>query len=422
MLRAVIAVLLFASLQALARAEPQVLVTVGPLQVTSADLNAAMASSPFAAKVPTMDENDQAGLRGDMLRRLVVARMLALEAQRLGLDKTEAYRQDLAAFRLSLLYQAYVRKLREGIVIPDATLAAMTQQFKQDNDGLAAAKAAYINERYRSLKETTFRKLVQQAGVSVREPKLAAVGPDTVLAEGGGLRVRYADLMDAKEYPKPPSREWLQDRLTSRIELLAVATAAVKDGIDVSAQLRKYESERLPALTMESKAREWIPGDKTLQDWFAKHPSIGLVPERRHVGQIVLASREEADAMRQRIAKGESLFVLAGQYSADPEGRKQNGDMGWVVKGKGVPAFEQALAKLRDNEVSEVVKAPDGTYHILTILERKPERHEAFADVRDRVAQAILAEKMRGYVSELDRRYQPSWKVLQPSADAATAK
>ncbi|HTY99862.1 MAG TPA: peptidylprolyl isomerase, partial [Rhodocyclaceae bacterium] len=127
----------------------------------------------------------------------------------------------------------------------------------------------------------------------------------------------------------------------------------------------------------------------------------------------------EADAMRRRIAKGESLFVLAGKYSVDAEGRKQNGDMGWVVKGKGLPALEQALAKLEDGEVSDVVKAPDGTYHLLTILERKPERREAFADVRDRVAQAIIAEKLQVFVADLDGRYKPSWKVLQPAAPAA---
>ncbi|HTZ00338.1 MAG TPA: peptidyl-prolyl cis-trans isomerase [Rhodocyclaceae bacterium] len=407
------------SLQAAAFAEPQVLVTVGPLQVTSADLNAAMASSPFGAKVPTMDENDQAGLRGDMLRRLVISRLLTLEAQRLGLDKTEAYRQDLESFRLGLLYQAYVRKLRDGIVIPDATLAAMTQQFKQDNEGLAAAKSAYINERYRTLKETTFRNLVQQAGVRTYEERFAGAKPDTVLAEGGDIRVRYGDLVNAKEYPKPPSSDWLKDRLASRVELLVVADAAAKQGIDVAGGLQKYGSERLPAVMMETKTKEWIPDEKTLRDWFAKHPATALVPERRHIGQLVLATREEADAMRRRIAKGESLFVLAGKYSVDAEGRKQNGDMGWVVKGKGLPALEQALAKLKDGEVSDVVKAPDGTYHLLTILERKPERHEAFADVRDRVAQAIIAEKLQVFVADLDGRYKPSWKVLQPAAPAA---
>jgi len=72
-----------------ASAASQVLATIGTMQVSSDDLNAAMASSPFATQLASMDENDQAGLRGDMLRRLVAARLLTLEARKLGLDKTK---------------------------------------------------------------------------------------------------------------------------------------------------------------------------------------------------------------------------------------------------------------------------------------------------------------------------------------------
>ena len=83
-----------------ANAASQVLVTVGNMQVSSDDLNAAMASSPFATQMASMGVDDQAGLRGDMLRRLVAARLLSLEAQNLGLDKTKDYQQDIESFRL----------------------------------------------------------------------------------------------------------------------------------------------------------------------------------------------------------------------------------------------------------------------------------------------------------------------------------
>ena len=56
----------------------QVLVTIDTLQVNSDDLDAAMASSPFSTQQTSMDEDDQAALRGDMLRRLVASRLLTL--------------------------------------------------------------------------------------------------------------------------------------------------------------------------------------------------------------------------------------------------------------------------------------------------------------------------------------------------------
>jgi hypothetical protein len=139
----------FATSSLSVNAEPQVLVTIGSVQVSSDDLNTAMASSPFASQSISMDEDDQAGLRGDMLRRLVAARLLALEAQRLSLDKTRAYQQDIETFRQGLLYRFYMDKLRERIVIPPDTLSAMQQQFKGDSEGLIAAKSAYEADQFK---------------------------------------------------------------------------------------------------------------------------------------------------------------------------------------------------------------------------------------------------------------------------------
>lgn len=118
LLRMLVLAAFFATSSLSVNAEPQVLVTIGSMQVSSDDLNVAMASSPFATQAISMDEDDQAGLRGDMLRRLVAAQLLALDAQRLGLDKTKAYQQDIENFRQGLLYRFYMDKLRERIVIP----------------------------------------------------------------------------------------------------------------------------------------------------------------------------------------------------------------------------------------------------------------------------------------------------------------
>ena len=167
-----------------ANAASQVLVTVGSMQVSSDDLNAAMASSPFATQMISMDEDDQAGLRGDMLRRLVAARLLTQEAHRLGLDKTEAYQKEIENFRLGLLYRFYMEKLRERIVIPADTLAAMKKQFKGDLDGMTAAKAAYVNGQYQTLKLATLQNMLEKDQTRLHEDRIKpGIKADTVLMD-----------------------------------------------------------------------------------------------------------------------------------------------------------------------------------------------------------------------------------------------
>ena len=396
-----------------ANAASQVLATIGTMQVSSDDLNAAMASSPFATQLASMDENDQAGLRGDMLRRLVAARLLTLEARKLGLDKTKAYQQDLETFRLGLLYRFYMDKLRERIVIPADTLAAMKQQFKGDSDGMAAAKAAFVTGQYQALKQATLQNMLKRDNTKLHEERIkAGVKADTVLMEGNSFRIKYADIVDLKEHPVLPNPEWVKEQLYKRGELLLVAKAADKEGVDVSGKLKQYQAERLPAVMMEAKTKEWIPDEKAMREWFDKHPEVAKIPERRHVGQLVVGTRKEAEALRARIIKGESLFTLAGEFSIDPDGRKQNGDMGWFVEGRGMPELDNALAKLEDNKLSEVIETKAG-FHLLTILERQPRGQKAYADVRDRVKQMIINEKLPPYLGELERSYKVSWKVIK---------
>lgn len=403
-------------------ATDQILASVGPLQVTATDLNSALASAPFANKFPAMAEDDQAGLRGDMLRRLVVSRLLTLEAQRLGLDKTAAFRRDVDDFRLGLLYRAYMEKLRQSTVIPEETLAAMKQQFKNDRDGMEAAKAAYVGERYQVAKGGAMQALLKTDNLRLHEDRIAGAVPNTVLAEGTVLRVRYGDLLDAAELAKPPAKAEIAERLQRRVELVAAARAATAQGVDVGPAVTAYERQRLPAALMEIKTKEWIPDEKTLRNWYDQHPQAATVPERRHVGQLVVATRKQADDLRARIAKGDSLFVLAGKYSVEPTSRKQNGDIGWVVQGRGVAELEQALAKLKDGETSPVIETKDGMFHILTVLERTGGRKEPYTAMRERIAQAVINERLPAYVAELERRYPVTWNVLAKPGERTAAK
>ena len=404
-------VFVVAPLQAIA--EPQVLATVGSLQVSSDDLNAALASSPFATQMTSMNEDDQASLRGDMLRRLVAARLLLLEAQSRGLDKTKAFKKDMEDFRLGLLYRFYMDKLRERIVVPADTLAAMKKQLKGDSAGITAAKAAYVNEQYKTLKAATLQNMLKRDHTKLYEERIKpGIKANTVLMKGDSFRITYGDIVDVKEYPKLPNPEWVKDQLYNRGELLLAAKAAEKEGVDVSDKLAQYKSERLPSLMMEAKTREWIPDEKTLRAWFDKHPEVAKIPERRHVGQVVVATRKEAEELRARILKGESLFVLAGRYSIDPVGHKQNGDMGWIVAGRGMPELDGALSKLKDNEVSDVIETKMG-FHLLTILERQPGGMKTYAEVHDRARQMFINEKLPAYLGKLERKYQVSWKVIE---------
>jgi peptidyl-prolyl cis-trans isomerase SurA len=80
--------------------------------------------------------------------------------------------------------------------------------------------------------------------------------------------------------------------------------------------------------------------------------------------------RQKLAQFRDRIEKGESFEALASVNSADPGSAAKGGDLGWVGPGTFVPAFEQQLDLLAENEISQPFKTQFG-WHLVQLLGRR---------------------------------------------------
>lgn len=391
----------------------EVLATIGKLKVTASELETAINSSPFATQFVAMDEDEQASLRGGLLQRIVAARLLRLEAEQREFDQQDSFIKEIEDFRIAILYRHYLDKLREKITIPEDELAKLKKDYLGNADALAAAKSTYISERYQKLRMLTIKTLRDSNHVIIHEDRLAAnPTAETVVMEGDKLSISYGDLINNKKFETKPGFEWLQDRLYKRAELLLIARAAEKEGVDVSNQVESYKSERLPSLLIEQLQTQWAGDETVLKDYYDAHPEIAKIAERRHIGQLVLATQEQADAMRKRIEAGESLFTLAGQFSIDPYGREHNGDMGWLQEGSGTPEIEQALSRLENAQISPVIKTSQG-YHLVTIVERRPGGIRSFEGIKDRIRQSVISEHLIDFVNQLGEKFTVTWNVVK---------
>jgi len=101
------------------------------------------------------------------------------------------------------------------------------------------------------------------------------------------------------------------------------------------------------------------------------------------------------DALSQ-LKSGASFDKLAKTISEDPGSASKAGDLGWVTKGMMVPAFEEALFKLKKGEISDVVKSSFG-YHIIKLEDVKGSRPESFASKKE----ALLKELKQDEISNL---------------------
>jgi hypothetical protein len=85
------------------------------------------------------------------------------------------------------------------------------------------------------------------------------------------------------------------------------------------------------------------------------------------VNHILVKTEQEANTIRERLAKGESFEALAREYSIDKASAAKGGDLGSFGHGDLSPAlsnFEAAAFRLKPGEVSAVIKTDLG-YHII---------------------------------------------------------
>ena len=168
----------------------QVLVKISEGKVTESQLEKAMLAAPFATQFPSMNEKDQAYLRGDMLMWLVKSEALFQEAKQLGLDNSRSYIEEINNFRMGLLAQRYLNTLQDKTQAPDS----LSQKLKdiQDHNALSTARSAYTARRFKQLKKDTFSELKNKYQVKLSLDKLA---DDAVLATGNGFTIKYSDLI-----------------------------------------------------------------------------------------------------------------------------------------------------------------------------------------------------------------------------------
>ena len=81
-------------------------------------------------------------------------------------------------------------------------------------------------------------------------------------------------------------------------------------------------------------------------------------------------TRQRLSAIRDRILAGEEFGALASVTSEDPGSASRGGDLGWTSPGAFDPAFEQVLAGLGQDEISEPFRTQFG-WHIVQLLGRR---------------------------------------------------
>lgn len=136
-------------------------------------------------------------------------------------------------------------------------------------------------------------------------------------------------------------------------------------------------------------------------------------------------TRSEADAQKRaqevldKVRAGGDFAELAKQYSEDEGSGAKGGDLDFFPRGRMVPEFDQVAFSMQPGIVSDLVKTQFG-FHIIKLMERKASTVQPLEAVRDQITELVKNERVQTMASEMANRI--SVAVKSPADFDAAAK
>jgi peptidyl-prolyl cis-trans isomerase D len=162
----------------------------------------------------------------------------------------------------------------------------------------------------------------------------------------------------------------------------------------------------------------------TAEQRTASHIVINVKPEAPAAERA--AAKAKAEAILAEVRKNPGDFAkIAKEKSQDPGSAELGGDLGVVTKDAFSKPMTDALYKLKQGEISDLVNDEYG-YHILTITALKPAAVKPLEEAKPEIAQELKKQKMSKKYSELaevftNTLYEQA-DSLKPAADKLKLK
>lgn len=235
-----------------------------------------------------------------------------------------------------------------------------------------------------------------------------AAAPDPVVAKVDGNPIHLSDLKDAAQsLPENlralPVQKLYPMLLDQLIDGRALVTEAHKSGLDkepdVQRQVTAAEDRALQTALLSKEISPTV-SDDAVRARYDQQIAGKPGEEEVHARHILVEDEATAKKIIGQLKGGADFAALAKQYSKDPSGAKQGGDLGFFKQADMVPEFSTAAFAL---QAGQVVDAPVHTqfgWHVIQVLERRKAQPPSFEEARDELRQQMIQEGVKKVVAK----------------------
>ena len=235
-----------------------------------------------------------------------------------------------------------------------------------------------------------------------------AAAPDPVVARVDGQAIHLSDLKDAAQsLPENlralPVQKLYPMLLDQLIDGRALVSEAHKSGLDkdpdVQRQVTAAEDRALQTALLSKEISPTV-SDDAVRARYDQQIAGKPGEEEVHARHILVEDEATAKKIIGQLKGGADFAALAKQYSKDPSGAKQGGDLGFFKQGDMVPEFSTAAFALQAGQVADAPVHTQFGWHVIQVLERRKAQPPSFEEARDELRQQMIQEGVKKVVAK----------------------
>ena len=415
-------------------ASGDIIARVGDQAIHFSEINTMLNSSPVVGlSIPALGTPERDTVRIALLDKMVSANLIYLDALAKGLDKDPAYQRDMQRFGTAVLADLYYQSYLVGEVpVSEEDIQAYFAESIVTGTELSAelrsAIEAMVRKRKLEERQSDLRgKLREGIEITVYQKNFSPAGDagredSVVVAELGGESITWGEAKDrlmaagkGAVARDPLAMEvdarltWLQGEIDTRLLAQRARAAGLESNPVYRKRIAEYGKTQLINLHRARLAAGMEPTDEQLHAFFDTHREQISVPEFRKVQMVMVNTRDEAQALKEKIDAGElTLYQAAADYSVAPDAKQNLGEIGWIGQGKTKPALDAVIFTLQPAEIGGPVEA-GGLWHLVTVLDTRDAQYSSLeqAATRQYVRRKFIHEKLDDYVVALRKNDFP---------------
>ena len=229
---------------------------------------------------------------------------------------------------------------------------------------------------------------------------------DTVVATVNGVNITLGHMISMRE-TLPPEYQQLPDDVLFKgiyeqlIQQEVLAQSVGELGPRVLATLDNDKRGLISGLAMERVVAEAVT-DEALQAAYDTRFKDAAPQTEYNAAHILVATQEEADAIKTELAGGADFAEIAKAKSTDTGSGANGGDLGWFGLGMMVKPFEDAVVAAKVGEVSGPIQTDFG-FHLILVKETRVAEKPTLDQLRDELAAEIENAAINAKIEELTK-------------------